>query len=545
MQIADNDFIMAPWEERIAQLEESQRQMQAAQAALAAQLSAAERERNEYKKLYGMYREECERLRHGLVGKKAERTPEGVQQLSLAMLGLVLNKEQSEAAPVAQAQTQTIAEHERAKPTGRKALPDSLEVVRIEVLPNEVQERGLENFERIGEEVAEVVERRPASVVRVQVVRPKFVEKARERDTATVVHVAPAVELPIERGLAGPGLLADTLVRRFADHQPLHRMESIFARDGLPLARSTICNWHQALDGLVQPLIEAMFADAKQSPFVCVDATGVLVQAKEKCRHGHFWVLVAPGKHVLFRFTPKHNSKAVTDLLAGYKGYLVADAHSVYEQLYRSGDVIESGCWAHARRYFFKAIDTDLERSSAALTLMGRLFAVERNIADFARGQRESVRRDQSAPVVDAFFDWCRREQDFVLDDSPIEKGISYALNQEAALRRFLDDGRLPIHNNVSERELRREAVGRKNWLFVGSEDGARTNATFVSLIASAQMHGIEPWRYLRDLFCLLPSWQAKDVLKLAPAYWQETLQSEAVQQRLAANPFRQISERR
>jgi len=161
--------------------------------------------------------------------------------------------------------------------------------------------------------------------------------------------IAPPPERPIERGLAGPGLLASTIVQRWQDHLPLNRQESIYAREGLPLARQTICDWHLKLADLVEPLVDAMMAGAFTSPYLCTDATGVLVQAKDQCRRSHFWVLVAPEKHVLYRYTAKHNSQAVDRLLAGYEGYLVADAHVVYDHLYAGGKVIEVGCWAHAR----------------------------------------------------------------------------------------------------------------------------------------------------------------------------------------------------
>ncbi|WP_245913941.1 IS66 family transposase [Nannocystis exedens] len=144
--------------------------------------------------------------------------------------------------------------------------------------------------------------------------------------------------------------------------------------------------------------------------------------------------------------------------------------------------------------------------------------------------------------MVDEFFAWCAQQAEVALDGSPLAAALTYATNQKAALRRFLDDGRLPLHNNISERALRREAVGRKNWLFVGSDDGARANTLFVSLLASCQMHGIEPLGYLRDLLCLLPSWPRPRVLELAPASWQETLKQPEAQQLLAANLFRRIA---
>ena len=173
-------------------------------------------------------------------------------------------------------------------------------------------------------------------------------------------------------------------------------------------------------------------------------------------------------------------------------------------------------CWAHARRYFFKAMTSEPELAREALAMIGALFRIERSIAEAPRKKREKMRTKKSKPIVDAFFSWCEAHRDTVLDDTPISKGINYALNQQTGLRRFLRDGRLPIHNNMSELQLRRQAVGRKNWLFVGSDDGAKTNAAFVSLLASCHMHGVEPWSYLRDLFCLLPTWGDHRRLELA-----------------------------
>jgi transposase len=204
-----------------------------------------------------------------------------------------------------------------------------------------------------------------------------------------------------------------------------------------------------------------MREDAFAQPYLCVDATGVLVQQKERCRTGHFWVMVAPARHVLFEFTRDHSSDAVDDVLAGYQGYLVADAHVVYDHLYATGDVIEVNCWAHARRYFFKALNSDPDRAKVALGFIGALFRIERTLADSPRKKKEKIRDKRSRPIVDAFFSWCDAEATNVLDDTPISDGIRYARNQRVGLARFLDDGRLPIHNNMSELALRREAVGR------------------------------------------------------------------------------------
>lgn len=349
----------------------------------------------------------------GLVGQKSERTPHDDAQLSLGMLGLLLNKD--DAPPTKPSETE-VKPHTRSTPTGRKPLPETLPRIDIYVLPEEVQRLGLNAFRKIG-------------------------------------------EVPIERGLAGPGMLADTLVKRWEDHLPLNRLEKIYARDGVELNRSTICGWHTQLVPLFRPLVDAMRFDAFEQPYLCTDATGVLVQAKEKCRTGHFWVLIAPERHVLFEFSKKHDSDAVDKLLAGFEGYLVADAHVVYDHLYTDGSIKEVNCWAHVRRYFFKAYTSDKERASIDLAMLNALFRIERSIATAPRKKKEKVRAAQSVPIVERFFSWCQSEKDNRLDDTPVRDGIRYTLNQREGLRRFLSDGRLPIHNNSSELNVRRQAI--------------------------------------------------------------------------------------
>jgi transposase len=515
----------------------------AAQVAVFAQENAQlAEERDEYRKLVLHLKEENERLKRGLLGQKAERVPRNDAQLSLAVLGLAMagtgDALAAQAAEIA-VEEQLIAQHTRQKPT-RKPLPSDIPRVAIEILPPEV-EREPDAFERIGVETREVLERRPAATVIVALSYPKFVRKDRGRRGPAQILVGETVELPIPRGVAGPSFLADTIVRRWQDHQPLNRLEGIYAREGLGLARSTICGWHAELGELARPLVmEAMFEDALGSPYVCVDATGVLVQAKDRCRNGHFWVLVAPERHVLFQYSQRHDSAAVDKLLPDYKGYLVADAHNVYDHLYKKS-VVEVGCWAHCRRYFFKAMESDPERARIALSHIGTLFRIERLAVGIPRKKLRQRRLDQSKPTVDAFFAWCEVEADRVLDESPIADGIRYACNQREALQRFLDDPQLPLHNNISELNLRREVIGRRNWLFVGSDDGAEVNTIFVSLLASCRMHEIEPLSYIRDLLCLLPRWPRKELLELAPVNWRATCQRGDVQAALAANVFRRV----
>jgi transposase len=517
------------------------------------QLAKAQSERDEYRKLNLLLREENERLKRGLLGQKAERLPRNDAQLSLAIMSMAMTSAQAKPDATSPPEdTQLVPEHTRRKPK-RRTPSDDLPRVPFYVIPPEVEREGLNAFELIGADKRSVIERRPSSTVIVEVIYNKYVRKSDksaiakhdkpDSDTSNCkVFVGETLELPIERGNAGPGLLADTIVRRWQDHQPLNRLEGIYGREGLELARSTICTWHSTLAELCKPLVDAMFADALTAPFLCVDATGVLVQAKEKCRVGHFWVMVVPERHILYRYSRDHDGKAVDKLLPGYSGYLVADAHSVYEHLYREGPIIEVACWAHSRRYAFKALASDPERAKFMLTHIGALFAVERTIAKCAPAKRRHVRQEKSKPIVEAFFRWCDQEAERVLDESPISKAIGYARNQRKALERFLDDGRLPLHNNASELNLRRQVLGRRNWLFLGNDDGGHTNTIFVSLLASCRIHNIEPLGYIRDLLCLLPRWPRSKLLDLAPVNWNKTAQHHQTQELLDANIFRRAA---
>ena len=505
---------------------------------LEARLLHVERERDEYHKLYLLAREENAQLKRGLIGHKAHRPPTDEGQLSLAVLGLLFGEPPAEAAP---ATPQLVAAHTRQQPV-RKPFPEHLPRVSVEVLPPEVEREGLDAFTVIGIEKREVIERRPASLVVVEVIKKKFIRKDSQGALRTEVLSAETPELPISRGSAGPGLLADTIVKRWQDHLPLNRQESIYRRDGIELNRSTLCTWHAQLADLARPLVEAMHTDALAQPYVCTDATGVLVQHPQRCHRGHFWVLVAPRRHALFKFSLHHDGAAVDQVLGGYTGVIVADAHKVYDHLFGEGKATEAGCWSHLRQYVLDALLIDAERVCQGLACIQALFLLERQIDRAPPAERRRVRQECSKPLVEKFFTWCDTHRDQALDGSPLADAIRYATNQRAALERFLDDPRLPIHNNISELNLRRQAVGRKAWLFVGSEDGAHVNTIFVSLLASCAMHRIEPWAYLRDLFCLLPGWPITKVLELAPLNWMTTLQHDAVQTALAANVFRRAT---
>jgi transposase len=528
------DELVAKFQEISGRLE----QVEVTADRLSRERDDARHERDEYKKLYELVTLELERTRRHIFGRKAEAVDP--TQTQLAFLLATANEQPSPNGERGTRNSDQRNDAGRSKPAahGRNKVPEHLPVERIELIPPEV-EREPDAFERIGEETRELIEWRSASHVRVIVTRPKFIRKGAGTGP---VSIAEPLALPIERGLAGPGLLAWVLVSKFCDHVPLNRLEGILGRYGAPIARSTMCGWVESMHELCAPLVQAMWDEALLSDYIAVDATGVLVQAAEQCRRGHFWVLASENGHVLFRYTKRNTKAHVKELLGGYRGYLQADAATVYDFLYLDRDCVEVGCWAHCRRRFFEALSTDRERANTALGFISKLYQIDRDTLDLPREKRTRERSARAGPVLESFFAWLDRQGLEVLPESPIGKAVTYGRNQRTALARFLEDGRLRMDNNRSERELRREAIGRKNWLFVGSDEGAAWNATFVSLIASCQQHKLEPWAYLRDLFLLLPDWPAARVLELAPKYWRQTSEQPRIQQWLDANRLRRIT---
>ncbi len=513
------------------------------------QLEHVTHERDEYRKLYELAQIELERTRRHLFGQKAERVDPAQTQLALDAVVQTIRDSAGTGEPASSLPNQSDtngsqgdgapppanppkANERKHTPHGRQKLPEHLPIEEIVIMPPEVSGELAESLVRIGEDVSETLEWRAATMVRLRIVRPKFAFKG---EPERGVISAPAPEAPLRRSMGGPGLIAYVLMSKYGDHLPLHRQEKIYGRNGVSLARSTMCNWVDESTSLLKYIVEAMAKDARNAHCIAIDATGVLVQAKERCRRGYFWVMVADRDHVLFRFTPRHVQDGPKEFLRGYKGYVLADASSVYERLYEEEDVTEVGCWAHSRRRFYEALSSDKERALAGIGFIGQLYEIDNDIKkrDLAPSARTEERRKRAEPILETFRIWLEVEKLSALPKSPIGKAIAYTLNHWVPLTRFVEDGRLRLDNNRTELELRREAVGRKNWLFCGSEDGAEWNAIAVSLIASCELHGIEPWAYLRDVLILLPDWPRDRALELAPKFWQQTLENSDARKRL------------
>lgn len=338
------------------------------------------------------------------------------------------------------------------------------------------------------------------------------------------VLIAPLPPRPIDKGLADPSLLAHLFVDKHDRHMPYYRQEAELERFGWPVPRANMTRWQHACGNLVRPLIDGMWEQALARSWFAMDATGTAIRGSPEYQRGHIFVLIAEAESVLFRFSATYDAKTVNELFGGHAATILSDASANHNVLFKDGRNREASCWAHARRRFVAAFRA-AEGAEPALVLqtIQGLFRIEREIAELTPAERVEVRQSRSAPLVDDLLSKAAVRRHELAADSLTRKGFVYLDNQRGSLREFLVNGEIPIHNNACESELRRPVKGRINWLFHGSEDHARSAANILSLVASAELHGLDPELYLQELLTVLPTYSARRVMDLAPANWIET----------------------
>jgi transposase len=358
-------------------------------------------------------------------------------------------------------------------------------------------------------------------------------------DPGAVVIAAPKPAMPIAKGLPGPGLLAHLIVSKCVDHLPLNRLERVYERQGLFLHRSTLCDWMAACANLLRPLYDLMVSVVMQSRALHTDDTRVKMQ--ELVTHllstARMWVYLGDTAHPynVFDFTLNRKRDGPQQFLANYQGYLHADAFSGYDGLYlpdpltAAARIIEVACNAHARRKFYEARSSDALRSHQALAYYRQLYELERQAKDFNDEQRLQMRQELSVPILEQFHQWLLAQRPEVLPKSPMGEAIAYALNNWEALRRYTEAGFLAIDNNVAEREMKRIAIGRKNWLSIGSPRGGQTAAVLFSFTSTCQRLGVEPWAYLQDVLTRLPVTNTGQLGDLLPDHWQAAREAQMV----------------
>ncbi len=433
---------------------------------------------------------------------------------------------------------------------GRSRIPDEIkreEVVHDLTDAEKAALGGEENLVELPAERSEQLDWRPSTLIAIVHVRKKYARREQLPESGltlteqnVVVAAKPAEAIP--GGLAGPGLLAQVIVSKYTDHLPLHRLEGIFERQGMKISRQTMNDWVLRCAELCVPLHQRMIAIVLDSFAIHTDDTSVKIRdAWKKLKYtGRFWTYVGDGLHPLtvFDYTTSHKRDGPATFLKNYRGYLQADAFNGYDGIYAgsNGRILEAGCWAHARRKFHESRRLDPSRMEIALAWIGQLYAVEKNLRERRQNEWRELslakqasriaaeRQARSRPLLNDFRGWLESESPKVLPKSDVRGAMDYALNNWAALCRYTESGWLDADNNAAENALRGIAIGRKNWLFCGSDRGGRAAAIHFSLLASCKRHGHDPFVYLRDVLTrlptMLPSASEDDLLSLLPHRW-------------------------
>ena len=441
-------------------------------------------------------------------GRRRERIVEAQSQQHL----FDLNPSGAVEAPApldSQAPRQEIAGHSRRRSHQRE--------LDLSCLPHHRHEQDLPDAEkicgccrrakdRIGEDVTTILEYVPSKLEVHEHVRPKYAC----RYCKDGVSSPPPPERPIARGIAGPGLIAQIVVSKFGDHLPLYRQEDIFVRHGLHLSRSTLCDWVSAAAELLEPLYELQRRLVLQSAVLWTDDTPVtvLVGGEEGSRQGRFWAYVGDDEHPysVYDFTMSRGRDGPQSFLQTFRGYLQADAYGGYDGIFLGpgSEVVEVACSAHARRKFFDARKSSPRKAHQVLDGIGQLYDIEDRARPLSAAARCELRTREAVPILDRLDAYLAQLKSRMLPKSALAKAITYARNQWKALRCYTQDGRLTIDNNTSERTLRHQAIGRKNWLFLGSQDAGPRAAVLYTVLAGAKRHRIEPWTYVRELLMRL-----------------------------------------
>jgi transposase len=402
---------------------------------------------------------------------------------------------------------------------GRRSLPTNLRRERVVIDIPEAQKLAVGGaWVRIGEEISEKLDYTPSSLFVRQVVRPKYVVRFPHQPDQLHIAGLPLEALPKLK--AAPGLVADIIVSKLVDHLPLYRQEKRYARQGVELSRSTLCGWLAEAAEVLTPLYGLLKARVLSAKVVHTDDTPIPVQdpSREHCRTGRIWDYVSE-YGVVYDATEDRCRDGPAKFLNGFKGYLQCDAYAGYDEIFAQsqGKIVEVACWAHARRKFVEAEKTSPQLAHEAVARIKALYAIEHEAKGFDVVARAALRQQKAKPLLEAMKEWLDREQRTALPKTPIAEAMTYALNQWAALNVYVSDGNLSIDNNAAERAVKPFAIGRKNWMFFGSDRGGRTLAILASFTATCELLKINPWTWLRDVLTKLPTTPADQLVTLLP----------------------------
>jgi transposase len=475
-------------------------------------------------------------LKRARYGRSSEKLEGEIEQLELMIGELEEGEAESQARTAATqpAPTTEGSPRPRREPTGRKPLPDHL--------PRETVQHpaacacprcGGTRLTRIGIDVTEVLEYVPSHFKVIRHERPKLSCRSCE-----AISEPPLPALPIERGRPGPGLLAQVLIAKYCDHLPLYRQSAIYARSGVELERSTLADWVGQSAFLLDPLAQAIAAHARSGGVLHADDTPVPVldPGRGRTKTGRLWVLVRDERPwgsldppaAVYRYSGDRKGEHARALLGECRGFLHADGYAGFSTLYEPdpktgvAPLIEIACWAHARRKLYDVhAATTSPIAKEALERIARLFAVEVEIRGQPPAARRAVRQQRSLAELDALKAFLERELARISGKSALAQAIRYSLWRWDALARFTTDGRLEMTNNAAERAIRPLALGRKNWLFAGSDTGGDRAAMIYTIIETAKLNGLDPYRYFADVLGRIAAHPINRIAELLPWNWR------------------------
>jgi len=473
---------------------------------------------------------ELERLKKWYYGPRADRLQSSgdVAQMLLAFAAELDRKPvHPDDVPPAGEPAEELRRVRRRK--GRRNLADFENLpVTTHVHEMNAEERACPNCgtdrKEIGAEESWQIEYIPARFERIQHLRKKYAcPNCESQGSGAQIQAAAKPDSVIEKGLAGPGLLSYIVTSKFSDYLPLYRLEDIFARQGFEISRATQSVWCGDVADLVEPLYRLMSERVRASHVVATDDTIMPMLARGKAANAHMWVYVGDeiGPYNIFDFTLSRGRDGPKYFLKDYRQVLVADAYGGYNGVVAGNEITRAGCWAHARRKIVDAEKAAPEIAREAVELVRALYAVEHRGKSLSAAERLKLRQADSAPVLadlkDKFLGWKQQ----LLPKHPMAEAVSYALSQWEELNVFCSDGAVPIDNNVSEREMKRVVLNRKNSLFVGNARGGRTAAILASLTSSCRRHDLDPQRYLTQLLVNLPAARLNELAAWLPDEWK------------------------
>lgn len=419
-------------------------------------------------------------------------------------------------------ETITVERKKNVTHKGRTAIPNHIPVYEQVIEPTE----DTTGMVKIGEERTEMLEYMPEKFFKFVIVRPKYAVAPKNQDislnpTTKNVVIAEIPPRPIPKCIAGNALLTAILVNKYVDHLPLYRQQQIFKRSGIEIPPTTIDSWVEQLGKLLKILYDKMVTEIKSQTYLQADETTTKVldsDKKGKTHLGYYWTYHAPlKKTVVFNYQKGRDINAPREFLQGYKGTLQTDGYNVYKHYYHNNDVIHLACWAHARRKFENAKTSKKVLAEYVLTEIQKLYAIEREIKELSAEEKKKIRLEKSLPIINELGRWLHQKRGEVLPKSPFGMAIEYTTNLWISLQNYLYDGSLCIDNNLIENTIRPIALGRKNYLFAGSHNGAERSAMFYSFFATCKLNNINPYKWLEYVLDNIADYKCNKLHQLLP----------------------------